>query len=152
LIVIIKLIRFSIRSIYRIFTLKSTRIRKGGAVLENQTKLHEHIGTAWDAYKKCLPGVARAYDELPREVYRDGALPGKIKRLMALTGALVHGCRACILFQTEESLAAGATVEEVLEACSVAVSLGGTMGAGETTRVVGFLEEKGLLPEVTAEI
>ncbi len=87
--------------------------------------------------------MARAYEELPMEVYRDGALPGKIKRLMALTGALVHGGRACILFQTEKSLAAGATVEEVLEACSVAISLGGTMGAGETTRVVRFMEEKG---------
>ncbi len=115
--------------------------------MESQTKLHEQIGNTWDVYKKCLPGVAHAYDELPMEVYRDGALPGKIKRLMALTGALVHGCRACILFQIEESLAAGATVEEVLEACSVAVSLGGTMGAGETTRVVRFLQEKGLLPE-----
>ncbi|MBI9093203.1 MAG: carboxymuconolactone decarboxylase family protein [Desulfobacterium sp.] len=95
--------------------------------------------------------MARAYDTLPMEVYQDGALPGKIKRLMALTGALVHGCRACILFQTENALAAGATVEEVLEACSVAISLGGTLGAGETTRVVRFLEEKGLLPKVAVK-
>jgi hypothetical protein len=29
----------------------------------------------------------------------------------------------------------------------VAISLGGTMGAGETTRVVEFLYEKGLLSE-----
>ena len=116
--------------------------------MENQTKLHEQIDNTWNVYKKCVPGVARAYDELPMEVYRDGALPGKIKRLMALTGALIHGCRACILFQTESALAAGATVEEVLEACSVAISLGGTMGAAETTRVVRFLEEKGLLPEI----
>lgn len=119
--------------------------------MESQTKLHEQISNSWDVYKQCLPGVARAYDELPREVYRDDVLPGKIKRLMALTGALVNGCRACILFQTEKSLAAGATVEEVLEACSVAISLGGTMGAGETTRVVRLLEEKGLLPEATAK-
>ena len=119
--------------------------------MESQTKLHEQIGSTWDMYKQCLPEVARAYDELPVKVYRDGALSGKIKRLMALTGALVNGCRACILFQTEKALATGATVEEVLEACSVAISLGGTMGAGETTRVVRFLEEKGLLPEVTAK-
>jgi hypothetical protein len=58
-------------------------------------------------------------------------LSGKIKRMMALTGALVHGCRACILYQTEEAL-----------------TLGGTMGAGETTRVVQFLEEKRLLEEL----
>ncbi|MGD8262712.1 MAG: hypothetical protein PVG70_04410 [Desulfobacterales bacterium] len=45
-------------------------------------------------------------------------------------------------------MALGATAEEVLEACAVAISLGGTMGAGETTRVVQFLQEKGLLEEL----
>lgn len=116
--------------------------------MASQSKLHDQISDMWDLYKKCLPDVGKAYDELPMEVYKDGALPGKIKRLMALTGALVHGCRACILFQTDQALAAGATVEEILEACSVAVSLGGTMGAGETTMVVEFLDEKGLLSEL----
>ncbi|MCG6911836.1 MAG: hypothetical protein LJE94_17185 [Deltaproteobacteria bacterium] len=32
-----------------------------------------------------------------------------------------------------------------LEACGVTIPLCGTMGAGEATRVVQFLEEKGLL-------
>lgn len=113
----------------------------------NQSQLHEQIATSWKLYKKCLPDVGRAYEELPMEVYKDGVLPGKMKRLMALTGALTHGCRACIIFQTDAALAAGATAEEILEACSVAVTLGGTMGAGETTRVVDFLDEKGLLAE-----
>jgi AhpD family alkylhydroperoxidase len=115
--------------------------------MASQSKLNAQIIDMWDLYKKSLPDVGKAYDELPMEVYKDGVLPGKIKRLMALTGALVHGCRACILFQTDQAMAAGATVEEILEACSVAVSLGGTMGAGETTRVVEFLDEKGLLSE-----
>ncbi|MFK5953057.1 MAG: carboxymuconolactone decarboxylase family protein, partial [Desulfobacterium sp.] len=101
--------------------------------MASQLKLKDQINDMWNLYRKCLPDVAKAYDELPMEVYKDGALPGKIKRLMALTGALVHGCRSCILFQTDQALAAGATVEEILETCAVAVSLGGTMGAGETT-------------------
>ena len=113
-----------------------------------QEKLHGKMSQMWEIYKKCMPDVASAYDELPMEVYKDGALSGKIKRMMALTGALVHGCRACILYQTEEALTLGATAGEILEACAVAISLGGTMGAGETTRVVQFLEEKGLLEEL----
>jgi len=115
--------------------------------MTRQSELHHQIGDLWDLYGKCLPEVSKAYEALPREVYQDGALPGKVKRLMALTGALVHGCRACVLFQADHALALGATVEEILEACAVAVSLGGTMGAGETTRVVEFLDEKGLLDE-----
>jgi len=113
--------------------------------MSQQEKLIANINQLWERYEKCMPDIARAYNELPMAVYKDGALSAKMKRLMALTGALVHGCRACILYQAEEALALGATAEEVLEACAVAISLGGTMGAGETTRVVQFLEEKGLI-------
>ncbi len=66
---------------------------------------------------------------------------------MALVAALVSGCRGCILFQTQLAMDQGATVEQVLESCAVAISLGGTMAAGETTRVVRYLEEKGLLED-----
>jgi len=116
--------------------------------MAQQEELFSEISQMWDIYEKCMPEIARAYNELPMEVYKDGRLSGKIKRLMAVVGALVHGCRACILYQTEEALTLGATAEEILEACAVAISLGGTMGAGETTRVVQFLQEKGLLEEL----
>ena len=116
--------------------------------MTHQEKLSNEINQLWDIYRNCMPDIADAYDELPMEVFNNGVLSGKIKRLMAVVGALVHGCRACILFQTEEALSLGATAEEILEACAVAISLGGTMGAGETTRVVQFLEEKGLLEQL----
>ena len=112
---------------------------------ENQTQLHQSVKDLFDTYRQLMPEVGDTYDALPAEVYKDGALSGKVKRLMALCGALVHGCRACIVFQTENALNLGASVDEVLEACSVAISLGGTMAAGETTRVVQYLQEKGLV-------
>lgn len=112
---------------------------------ESQLELQGEIGKHFDRYTELLPEVGRAYEVLPAEVYKDGALSAKTKRLMALAGALVHGCRACILYQTDEALALGATTEEILETCSVSISLGGTMAAGETTRVVAFLTEKGKL-------
>jgi len=111
--------------------------------MENQAELLETIHQQFESYKKLLPDVGEAYDHLPAEVYKDGAVSGKIKRLMALSAALTHGCRACILFQAEEAMKLGASVDEVLETCAVAISIGGTMAAGETTRVVQFLEEKG---------
>lgn len=112
-------------------------------MIESQSEVRDRVKQSFMTYKKLLPDVGRAYDELPSEVFKDGALRGKTKRMMALVGALVHGCRACELFQTEKALEAGATVEEILEACAVAISLGGTMAAGETTRVVQFLTELG---------
>ncbi|MCP4350105.1 MAG: carboxymuconolactone decarboxylase family protein [Desulfobacterales bacterium] len=112
---------------------------------ESQIELEQEVKNLFNAYRRLMPEIADAYDALPQEVYKDGALSGKIKRLMALSGAMVHGCRACILFQTEQAINLGASVEEILEACSVAISLGGTMAAGETTRVIKFLQEKSII-------
>lgn len=110
---------------------------------ENQIEVKERIGANWGAYLEAMPEIAEAYEALPQEVYKDGLISGKHKRLMALVGGLVGGCRGCILYQTENSLQLGATVEEILEACSVAVSLGGTMASAQTARVVDYLKEKG---------
>lgn len=70
--------------------------------MTQQKELILKINQMWSIYEKCMANVARAYDELPVEVYKDGVLSGKIKRLMALPGTLVHGCMACILYQTEK--------------------------------------------------
>jgi AhpD family alkylhydroperoxidase len=113
--------------------------------MENQVKLLENIHDQFEFYKKRIPDVGEAYERLPAEVYKGGVLTGKTKRLMALCAALTHGCRACILFQANEALTLGASVDEVLETCAVAISIGGTMAAGETTRVVGFLADKNLI-------
>jgi AhpD family alkylhydroperoxidase len=114
-------------------------------MVESQVEIRNKIKVLFNKYREIMPDIARAYDELPTEVYKDGVLSGKIKRLMALTAALVKGCRACILYQTDLALDQGANLEEIFEACAVAISLGGTMAAGETTRVVQYLHEKGLV-------
>lgn len=114
-------------------------------MLENQMELQEQIHGQWERYKTLMPHIAEAYAELPKRVYGDGALSGKVKRLMAMTAATIHGCRACILYQADQALALGATKEEILECIGVAVSLGGTMAEGQATRLVGYLEERGVL-------
>lgn len=110
---------------------------------ESQVEIGSTNREMFAKYKELLPEVGRRFDDLFTEIYKPGALDSKTKRLMALTGALVHGCRACILAQTHMALEDGANAQEILEACSVAISLGGTMAAGETTRVIDFLTELG---------
>ncbi|WP_419784820.1 carboxymuconolactone decarboxylase family protein [Pseudodesulfovibrio sp.] len=114
-------------------------------MLESQIDLKAMIGENWGIFREQMPEVAAAYDPLHQEAYKDGAISGKNKRLMALVGGLVRGCRGCILYQTENALQLGATVEEILETITVAVSLGGTMAAGESARVIAYLREKGML-------
>ena len=110
-------------------------------MLENQIELKEQIHQQWKRYKELMLHIAEAYEALPVQAYADGVIDGKTKRLMAMTAATVHGCRACILYQADEAIKLGATAEEILECISVAVSLGGTMAAGQATRLIGFLEE-----------
>jgi AhpD family alkylhydroperoxidase len=110
---------------------------------ESQVPIKEFVTSGASKFQELLPGVGKAYEALTSEVYKDGALDSKTKRLMALSVALTHGCRGCILFQTEQALELGASVEEILEACSVAIAVGGTMAGGETARVLQFLTELG---------
>jgi AhpD family alkylhydroperoxidase len=113
-------------------------------MLENQIELKQQIQGQWDRYKTQMPSMAKAYEDLSHAAYASGTIDGKIKRLMAMTAAIAHGCRACILYQADEALKLGATKEEILECIGVAVSLGGTMAAGQATRLIGYLEERGV--------
>ena len=110
---------------------------------EKQMPIAEFVTNGVKKYQDLLPGVGKTYEAMTSEVYKSGALDAKTKRLMAISIALTHGCRGCILFQTEQSLKLGASVEEIIEACSVAVAVGGTMAGGETSRVIQFLTELG---------
>lgn len=38
--------------------------------MTRQSQLHDQIKKIWNLYKKCLPDVGRAYEELPMEVYK----------------------------------------------------------------------------------
>ena len=83
------------------------------------------------------------YSAFRKEAYQDGALSQKVKRLIALAVGLQAGCPRCIIGQTKDAVAAGATKAEVLEAVSVGIVMGGTAVSAESWRVVKVLEELG---------
>jgi AhpD family alkylhydroperoxidase len=116
-------------------------------MIQKQMEVRDANESNAAAFKKLMPEVAQPYDELNQEVYKDGVVSGKHKRLMALAASLCIGCRACILFQCEQALELGATVDEILETCSVTLALRGTTGMGETTRDMAYLRERGLIAE-----
>jgi len=96
-------------------------------------------------FAQAMPGVMSTLGPSVNEAYKDGALSPKIKRLIAMGIALSNGCTGCILAQTSYAIEAGATKDEVLEACAVAMSIGGTMAFAESLRVVKLLDELGKL-------
>ena len=110
--------------------------------MENQLEYYTETGKYRDKFDEALP-VMDAYTAFRKQVYKDGALSIKTKRLIALACGLQAGCTRCVQGQTKDAIAAGATKNEVLEAVSVAVVMGGTAVSAETWRVVKVLQELG---------
>ena len=111
--------------------------------MENQTDYYSETGKYRDRFDEALPSLMPSYSTFRKEVYRDGALNQKTKRLIALAAGLQAGCTRCVQGQTKDAVAAGATKAEILEAVAVAIVMGGTAVSAETWRVVKVLEELG---------
>lgn len=71
----------------------------------------------------------------------DGALPSKTKRLIALALAVANGCKWCIALHVEGSMDAGASKDEIIEACFVSVMMAGGPAVFHMQLVMDAIEE-----------
>lgn len=69
--------------------------------------------------RKAIPDVYAGFAELSKAAFADGALPTKMKELIATAVAVVHGCDGCIASHTRAAARAGATKQEAAEAIGV---------------------------------
>ncbi len=76
-----------------------------------------------------LSAPMAGFSRLHRKTMEDGALPGKIKELMALAISVAVGCDGCIAYHTHDAVKAGATRPELIEAVGVGVLMGGGPGS-----------------------
>ena len=74
---------------------------------------------------KYIPDTFRAFMGMHDSVIKDGAVSKKHKELIAIGIAVSSRCKPCIYLHTQAAVQAGATVEEIFEAASVAVLMGG---------------------------
>lgn len=109
--------------------------------MDNQLNYYTETGKYRDKFDEDLPDAMKAFSAFRKLVYKDGALSIKMKRLIALSCGFMAGCTRCIQGQTKDAVEAGATKEEIMEAVSVAIVMGGTAVSAETWRVVKVLEE-----------
>jgi len=73
--------------------------------------------------KRLAPAQAEAFKAFSQAVFADGALPGRIKQLIAVAVAHVTQCPYCIRAHTRAALAQGATAEQIMEAIWVAAEM-----------------------------
>lgn len=69
------------------------------------------------------PEIEAAFRQFNQAVFRDGALSGKTKQLIAVAVAHVTQCPYCIKGHTKAARRQGATPEELMEAIWVAAEM-----------------------------
>ena len=93
--------------------------------MENQLKYYAETGKYRDRFDEALPKLMPSYSNFRQEVYREGALNQKTKRLIALACVAVRMCEDCVYPQAKVAKNYGATREEIIEALNIAVLTGG---------------------------
>ena len=71
------------------------------------------------------PEFMKVFWQLHKEAVSSGALEPRIKELIALAISVVEHCDDCIAHHVADALQAGADREEIVDALSVAVLMGG---------------------------
>ena len=69
--------------------------------------------------------VYRAFLDMERAAFADGALPKKTKELIAVGISVVINCESCMQWHIEEAARAGVAENEILEAIEVGIEMGG---------------------------
>jgi len=88
-----------------------------------------------------FPRQREAFGRLMTSAMADGAIPAKYKYLIAVALAVASHCEWCIGLNTMRALKAGATRQEILEACWVAVYMGAGPNLTFTQEVMQALED-----------
>lgn len=73
--------------------------------------------------RELAPETEAAFQAFSRQVFTDGALPAKIKQIIAVAVAHVTQCPYCIKGHTKAALRQGASHEELMEAIWVAAEM-----------------------------
>jgi len=69
--------------------------------------------------------VYAAFLQMEKAAYADGALPRKVKELIAVGISVVRDCDSCMQWHIEQAAKAGAVKREVFEAVEVGIEMGG---------------------------
>jgi len=85
--------------------------------------------------------VVRRFFALDTQTYQPGALDVKTKELLGLVASLVLRCDDCISYHVAQCLEAGVTRDEMFEAFSVGLVVGGSIVIPHLRRAVDFLDQ-----------
>jgi AhpD family alkylhydroperoxidase len=89
------------------------------------TEVIEDLNEPTRSLRRSAPEAWAGFTKLHEAAVADGALPAKVKELMALAIAVVSQCDGCIAYHAKAAARRGATADEVAEALGVALLMAG---------------------------
>jgi len=118
-------------------------------MLKSPKEVLNEFQTNMSKLAKAIPQVSEDFvKKLMPDALKDGALSTKEKELIALGIAVCATCDYCIAIHVKKCFEAGATKDEIAEACGVAILMGGGPALTYSTFVMQAIEE--MAPEQTA--
>lgn len=94
-----------------------------------------------DKRRELAPDAEAAFRAFSEAVFKDGALPRKVKQLIAVAVAHVTQCPYCIQGHTKAATRDGATPEEIMEAIWVAAEMRAGGAFAHSNLALATLEE-----------
>ncbi len=85
--------------------------------------------------------VYRAFLDMEKAAFEDGALPKKAKELIAVGISVVIDCESCMQWHIEQAAQAGASQREVLEAVEVGMEMGGGPATASARFALDVMED-----------
>ncbi len=109
--------------------------------MNESLKTLKQLQEGQEALQETLPGVMDDFRSLSQSIIALELIPLKMKELIAIAVAVGIRCQPCIVHHVKGALNQGATAAEILEACSVAITMGGGPAIAYTSYVVQALKD-----------
>lgn len=87
------------------------------------------------------PLEVKRFFSLDSQTYQDGALPVKTKELLGLSCSMVLRCDDCVRYHLRQCIDLGFSDEEIWEAMSVSLIIGGSIVIPHLRRAVALLQQ-----------
>jgi AhpD family alkylhydroperoxidase len=93
--------------------------------LDEPKELLKDVGKSLAELRRHYPRQMEPFSSFLKTVEEKGALDTKTKELISIALGIATRCKWCIAFHVKNALEAGATKDEIMEACFVAVLMAG---------------------------
>ena len=114
-------------------------------------ELTREITAQWAPFRQTQKSTMQGFSAMAAAAMAEGALPAKVKELLALAVGISHGCHGCIGYHVKALVRLGCTRVELEEAMGVAVYMGGGPALMHVADVLRAWEQFAPAPVATAD-